>query len=926
MQRAITCIILAALALLTIATAAQAAAIESKIEGGVLTASVGKAQATYDVGKGTASVRWVGAVLAGKGVVLKLTPDGARFAVADLTADVKAGKVPQFGPFDWLAARVELQEGVCCIALINPGGGGTLYGAPLGKLGLAANAAYVGYDLTGNHFIGPIRRTLWRTVNPGACSLVALAPAGDRPVLLCTSQVLAGKPDTENIRWDANAGVLAGATAVAANKTCHLRIFAPPQPDQRVAESASLADEDIKAGATAEVMQTGEWLAVLVKSPTDRQVKWQIKFAKRPAGKAAEVKATVAARAISPRWVRINCYTTGGDVILRRSDGPEFFLKGACLDDTTVSPGTAYTYSIIPVSWSGEAKAVASVEVKSGDLPPLPPRPDVYLSDLRPVKATNGWNGEPRRDTSIEDNPIRLRNEIFKRGMGVHAVSELVYDLAPQFKRFVAVIGVDDEKDSGSVTFDVYADGKALFQSGVVKRADEWKCINVEIPKGAKQLRLVVGDGGDGVGCDHADWAEAGFLTLGDKYVPPPPPVEQGFEQIFNGKDLTGWDGDPQFWSAKDGAIRGETTEQKALKQNTFLIWRGGKLRDFVLKIKFRLRNHNSGIQYRSQDLGNWSVAGYQADILENLGMVGFLYHERGRGMLVNLGDFTLVNDKSEKKVVGRVSDPKALAKAGFYKPQDWNEFIIAARGNHITHVLNGYPTIELIDEDKEDPKGSAREGILALQLHQGPPMLVEFKNILLKRLDADYGKTIRLFNGENLDGWTFSSEAVKPAWGVKDGVMTNQGKPAGYIRTTADHTNFTLSLQTRHITKGNSGVLVRMTGEDKVWPRSIEAQGMFGNMGDIFNIGEFPMKTDPTRTKGRHTAKMHPSNERPLGEWNTYEITLNGGDLEIKVNDLLQNAATDCEVIPGKICIQSEGAQMEYRNVVLVPIAPKKK
>jgi hypothetical protein len=100
-----------------------------------------------------------------------------------------------------------------------------------------------------------------------------------------------------------------------------------------------------------------------------------------------------------------------------------------------------------------------------------------------------------------------------------------------------------------------------------------------------------------------------------------------------------------------------------------------------------------------------------------------------------------------------------------------------------------------------------------------------------------------------------------------------------------------------------------------------MEAQGAYGSVGDIWNIDNFPMKAAAERTRGRHTAAMHPSNEKPLGEWNEYEITLNGGDLEIKVNDLVQNTAIECWETPGKICLQSEGAEMEFRNVLVVPI-----
>lgn len=400
------------------------------------------------------------------------------------------------------------------------------------------------------------------------------------------------------------------------------------------------------------------------------------------------------------------------------------------------------------------------------------------------------------------------------------------------------------------------------------------------------------------------------------------------FVSIFNGKDLTGWDGDPRLWSVKDGVIRGQTTEENPARGNTFCIWRDGKVKNFILKIKFRIQNGNSGVQYRSKEVNKWVISGYQAEVQNAPGKVGFLYHERGRGWLVNVGDMMVIDEQGNKKVVGKVSDVEALKKAVYYKDKDWNEYTIIARGNHILHYLNGYPTIELIDNDRvtnpddpRDSKGAALEGLLALQIHAGPPMVVEFKDIYIKHLPENYGKAVRLFNGTDLTGWTFSSDALKNTFAVKDGTMTVTGRPAGYIRTKKDYTNYVVRLQMRHIKPGNSGLLVRMTGPDKVWPKSIEAQGMSGSMGDIFNIGSFPMKTDPSRTRGRHTPKMHPSNEKPLGQWNDYEVYMNGGDLRIYVNRLLQNSATECEETPGNICLQSEGSPKEFRNVVLIPI-----
>jgi hypothetical protein len=406
------------------------------------------------------------------------------------------------------------------------------------------------------------------------------------------------------------------------------------------------------------------------------------------------------------------------------------------------------------------------------------------------------------------------------------------------------------------------------------------------------------------------------------------PAPEKGFVEIFNGEDLTGWDGDPRLWSVVDGAIRGQTTEENPARGNTFCIWRGGRLRNFILTMQVRIQNGNSGIQYRSKEVGRWVISGYQAEVANGRASAGFLYHEKGRASLVRVGDFVVIDEQGNKEVVGKVADRDELINAGYYRQKQWNEYVIIARGNHIIHYLNGFPTIELIDNDRltrpddpQDRNGAALEGLLALQIHTGPPMVVEFKNIRVKHLDEDYGTAVRLFNGEDLSGWTFSSDALKDTFAVKDGVITDTGRPAGYIRTVKDYANFFLRLQMRHVKPGNSGVLLRVVGPDKVWPKSIEAQGASGNMGDIWNIDRFQMKVEPGRTRGRRTAKMHPSNEKPTGQWNDYEIYLNGPDLRIYINSLPQNTATEVEEVPGKIALQSEGSPKEFRNIVLIPI-----
>jgi hypothetical protein len=206
--------------------------------------------------------------------------------------------------------------------------------------------------------------------------------------------------------------------------------------------------------------------------------------------------------------------------------------------------------------------------------------------------------------------------------------------------------------------------------------------------------------------------------------------TDADFQRIFNGRDLTGWEGDPRFWSVSDGAIRGETTLERMTIGNTFLLWRAGVLQDFELKLKVRIRNGNSGVQYRSQDLGKYVVSGYQAEVDNAPGKSGFLYHEKGRKHLALIGEKVEIDATQQPKVIGQLAEKKTLIAQGYYKEKDWNDYRIVARGNHLEHYLNGVQVVDVIDND---PKGRSLEGILALQIHAGPPMLVEFKDILLK-------------------------------------------------------------------------------------------------------------------------------------------------------------------------------------------------
>jgi hypothetical protein len=185
-----------------------------------------------------------------------------------------------------------------------------------------------------------------------------------------------------------------------------------------------------------------------------------------------------------------------------------------------------------------------------------------------------------------------------------------------------------------------------------------------------------------------------------------------------------------------------------------------------------------------------------------------------------------------------------------------------------------------------------------------------------------------KLFNGKDLTGWVWVPAAgnenskLADVWSIVDGNLHGKGTPVGYIRTEKDYTSYRLKLQVRHLRPGNGGVLLRVQAPDKVWPRSIEAQGKAGALGDLWNIDQFPMQVAAARTNGRHTAREKPEvKEKPLGEWNDYEIVLDGGDLTLTVNGTVQNRAKGCAIMRGKIALQSEGSEYELRNIELTPL-----
>lgn len=217
---------------------------------------------------------------------------------------------------------------------------------------------------------------------------------------------------------------------------------------------------------------------------------------------------------------------------------------------------------------------------------------------------------------------------------------------------------------------------------------------------------------------------------------------ESGFNPIFNGKDLTGWDGNPKLWSVEEACITGRTgtNADNKLTHNTFLVWTNGLVDSFELRLSYKIVGGNSGIQYRSKvvEKGKFGpiVAGYQADFEAGSTYSGILYEERGRQILAQRGQKTTINPdpanpkKHKVEVTGSVGESKEIQSK--ILKEDWNEYVVIAKGNHLQHFINGMQTIDVTDEHEA---GAAKSGVLALQIHVGGPMTVQFKNIRIKKL-----------------------------------------------------------------------------------------------------------------------------------------------------------------------------------------------
>ncbi len=206
---------------------------------------------------------------------------------------------------------------------------------------------------------------------------------------------------------------------------------------------------------------------------------------------------------------------------------------------------------------------------------------------------------------------------------------------------------------------------------------------------------------------------------------------------------------------------------------------------------------------------------------------------------------------------------------------------------------------------------------------------------------EIDYKKmqnseSIALFNGKNLSGWKYflvdSDVKMADVWSVRDGLLICKGEPMGYLATKKEFTNFKLIVEWRWAPgkkAGNSGVLMRITGQPRALPKCTEAQLQSGKAGDIYGFHGFKVKGDAARSKTAENEMIGKlsgvskikGNEKEPGQWNKYEITLNGGDLTLIINGEKVNEASGLDIVAGNVGLQSEGGEIHFRTVQLTPL-----
>lgn len=519
------------------------------------------------------------------------------------------------------------------------------------------------------------------------------------------------------------------------------------------------------------------------------------------------------------------------------------------------------------------------------------PRGQLPLTKLPWDRATQGW-GQTRIGKNAGGGDIAIEGKKYSVGIGTHAPSRIVWRIpAEGYTRFKATVGPDDggtrqQKGGTTIEFRVYAS---------IKKDDTWL---------AEARRAVLDDKTDAdlraaAAKKLASDPKGGHVVLDliARGTLPASLKDTVAEELYRNPDLT-------VRALASARLPRKSAEGVTLPPIAELV-----------KMPADARR------------GRKAFFGNAAQCSKC-----HTYGTRGG----NTGpDLTVIHQKYGKdQLFDHILNPSAAIAFGYdawivtTKEDDLFSGFILADGDHMIikdtdgrrHVIPADQISSRRRESSSVMPDNIAMGLGAQELADIVAFLSENTSEPKRREPVD------LFNGRDFSGWTHhlsnGNVSREDVWSIHDGVLRCEGNPAGYLRTERDYTNFILELDWRWPEKpGNSGVLLRMVGKDKVWPKSIEAQLQNLNAGDIWNIDGVEMEVDEARTSGRRTRKIHQSSERSLGEWNHYKITMFGGNLTLEVNGKIQNVASWCEEKGGKICLQSEGAPIEFRNIRLTPL-----
>jgi putative membrane-bound dehydrogenase-like protein len=519
------------------------------------------------------------------------------------------------------------------------------------------------------------------------------------------------------------------------------------------------------------------------------------------------------------------------------------------------------------------------------------PKGDVRLTSLEWESAKAGW-GETHKNLNANGGPLMFGHTVQPDGIGTHAVSEIVYRVPEGATRFHALAALDD---GGTMQKGCHPDVEFQVWADKPRDPARWKPYERALTDASAKA-----DDVDAAAKAMAADRDGGLalIQLASTERLTPPATDAVARHIFTNPDLS-----VRALASERFVRPGATTP---LPPATVLALTGDASRGAKIFFGDAARCSTCHTFYGKggdigPDLSAVSVKYGKPQILDSIlnpsAAIAFGYDT----FLVEMKDGTLEN--------------------GFILSEGDQLVLKDTSGKR--HVI---PTSEIVSKTKQKVStmpDNVSAGLSPQELADVLAMLSSNPRAPGKRLAPR-----ELLDGKTLAGWTFFLEDPKAkmedVWSVKDGVVHCKGHPIGYLRTTEDFTDYVCTVEWRFdpaLGAGNSGVLLRMTGADKVWPKSVESQLNSGDAGDIWNIDQVPMQVDPTRTQGRRTIKLQPSSEKPLGEWNRYVITLDGGELTLEVNGVKQNEAHWVEHVPGKICLQSEGAPIEFRKVEIVPI-----